>query len=342
MTSQPRRLRASAYALLPMFFALSACLPDVDIEEGPSADPSGGAVQKGTPHAGASGRGLPDFPTALASPQDPLALALDEANVYWSNADGSVHQASKSGGEPTELSPGVGGPVFAVAVDATRVFWPATAFMKIAEVSKLGGATNVLAENVETLDVAADGANVFFPEHALMTVPAAGGAVSFVLPCAVEPLVLDATSAYAPLPDHATLRKLSKTGGEAVVLAWMDSPITSLAVYEDTVYVATSTGSVFAVPVDGGNPVALSAGLDVARIAVDASGIYATTARTPGPNQVLRIPFDGGEPIILADDQRAPRAIALDDDNVYWTNDGAFTPNALGAFGGSIMRVAKP
>jgi hypothetical protein len=343
--------------IVPALIALSGCATRIDVGAmdsspagaggGSGGESSSSASGNGTTGSGSSSasgapNGLPGLPIALATAQRPLALAVDEAFVFWTNDDGSVYRAPKDGGEVKELSPAVGEPALAIAVDATRVFWPVTASKKISEVEKAGGATSVLAEGVEAWDLAADGSNVFWPEHGLQAVPASGGPVSWLVYCGQQPIALDAANAYFPFPGGTTLRKAPKTGESAVMLASFEGIIASLAVFGAEAYVATDKGAVFRVPTAGGDPVEISSGLDVGKIAVDASGIYATTHTLAGPNRVLRIPLAGGAATVLANEQHAPGAIALDAGAVYWANGGPVAPGAAGAFPGAIMKVAKP
>ncbi len=65
-------------------------------------------------------------PTTLASGQDPRGIALDAANVYWTNlgsgTDGTVMSVPIGGGSPVTLVSGQNLPGV-LAVDATRVYW---------------------------------------------------------------------------------------------------------------------------------------------------------------------------------------------------------------------------
>ncbi len=268
----------------------------------------------------------PAAPTLLGTSAGPLALAVDDAFVYWTDASGYVFRALKSGGDEVALTPGVGAPGVAIAIDSARVFWAAPQAEKIAEVAKHGGDTTIVASHVKPKDLASDGASLFFPEpFRLMKVPADGGAASMVMGCATQPMVVDAGNVYLPLITGTTLRRVRKEGWSAVELAAFDAKIVSLAQYGGMMFVATADGAVYRVPAGAAGsdaPVKISDGQHVGRIAVDGSGIYATTKGGDVDGQVLRIPFDGGEPTVLAANRHAPGPIALDAEWIYWIDGG--------------------
>ncbi len=314
--------------------ALSACVSQVEDrtsrgeDRAAPADPNdllGGPI-----HAFA-----PGTPRAIAASPDPLALAVDEAFVYWTDGDGSVWRASKDGSGAMLLSPAGGAPAFAIATDAGRVFWATP--QAIGEVSKLGGPAYFLATGVAPRDLATDGTSLFFAQSGIRAIPADGGPVASIVTYGGAPLAADSASVLFALPSGTLLRMATNHSTGIQDLGWFSGPIAALALYQGDAYVATGQGALFRVSTSGGGMIRLAKNLPVVRLAVDASGIYATTA-----DSVVSIAFAGGDPVTLADHLRAPRAIALDADSVYWTSDGQ-PARAIAARGpgGYIMKVAK-
>jgi hypothetical protein len=352
---QPTRSCSFLGSAVALF--LAACQGHVSTSS--ATDPPDSELVRDAFDVPISTRSEPAAPTVVGHSPAPLALAVDETFIYWTDASGYLFRALKRGGEQVVLSPGVGAPGIALTIDAARVFWAAPGAAKIAEVDKLGGPTTVVADKVAPQDLATDGAALFFPEpYRLMKVPANGeGTVSFVMPCSTAPIVLDADNAYTPFVTGIGLRRISKDGWMGSTLGKFDGRVVSLASYWGSMFVATDQDAVYRVRAGGDATeaaVKISEGLHVNRIAVDGSGIYATTkGRGRGGDSVLRIPFDGGEPIVLAANRHAPGAIVLDDEWIYWIESGSdevvwhdFAIPTVEKTGspvhGTVLRIRKP
>jgi hypothetical protein len=67
-------------------------------------------------------------------------------------------------------------------------------------------------------------------------------------------------------------------------------------------------------------------------MAVDEESVYWTHG-----DKVMKVPVTGGSPITLADNQKSPRAIAVDATSVYFgTSDATSAPPYIG---GAIMKL---
>jgi hypothetical protein len=59
--------------------------------------------------------------------------------------------------------------------------------------------------------------------------------------------------------------------------------------------------------------------------------------------RIVAFRLDGSEQKILADNQRYPRSLAVDENAVYWVNAGNdIAQNPEDTYAGAVMRVARP
>jgi hypothetical protein len=101
-----------------------------------------------------------------------------------------------------------------------------------------------------------------------------------------------------------------------------------LALRDGTIYVTLSdevafTSKLLAIPIAGGAQVTLASGTGTyGQIAVgDGVVIFArANAGEADPNDVVSVPFEGGDVATLASDPESPLGLVIDDDHVYWTN----------------------
>jgi hypothetical protein len=104
-----------------------------------------------------------------------------------------------------------------------------------------------------------------------------------------------------------------------------------IAVHGESVYWVTFWGEAFRAPISGGDAVNLaSVGGAIARVAVDATGVYFTHSGNNGA--VMRVDLSGGDPVVLAE---APWASGLAVDSV-WVYYVAITTET-----NALMKVSK-
>jgi hypothetical protein len=94
----------------------------------------------------------------LADAARPLRITTDAENVYWAQygvlparAEAGVYYVAKTGGEVTPVTP-VGTNTFAVAVDATHIYWTEPSAHRVQRLAFAGGPIEVVANVGTTKD----------------------------------------------------------------------------------------------------------------------------------------------------------------------------------------------
>jgi len=215
---------------------------------------------------------------------------------------------SSGGGTPAVLASGERG-AWAIAVDATNVYWTNQEARTVMKVPIAGGTPVTLAMGATATempwDLAVDSDAVYWNYYSspgsVMTTPLAGGT-------------------------------------PATVAAQQNGP-RNLAVANGNVYwinlwvLGDNSGAVMAAPLTGGPPVTLASAQDDPNgIAVDVDGIF--WSNLGGTIMKMSSIGAGGVPVVLASAQPGPQHLAVDGTNVYWTNVGAID-------NGSVMKVAE-
>jgi hypothetical protein len=188
--------------------------------------------------------------TRLATGQGYLqGIAVDTANVYYSDSNGTVRKVPIAGGTPTALATGVSSP-FGVAVDFYNVYWTST--------------TGIYKQSLTA------------PFATTMIQPVMTGSTPFSL-------TIDTLRAYWGDNGGYGVMQGSLSGGGAVTLKSPAGSVAGIAVDTSNVYWAgDSTNTIAKTPIGGGTVTVLSnvLGTQPWGIAVDGTNVYYTNTGT--------------------------------------------------------------
>ncbi len=216
----------------------------------------------------------------------------------------------------------------ALAVDLSTVYWATLYNFQVDKIAKDGGTSSILASNeIYPSGVAIDTTNLYWVDRGY------GSADGLV-------------------------RKMPLAGGPPVsIVSGLSSRPTAITVAGTEIYYATlgtqgTDGSVVRVSISndpdaGAGTVVGAAQNNPTSLAADTTGVYWTNygsyvAPDAGPQNgaVMRCAVPGcqGGPEEVAGAQMHPRGIAVDANNVYWTNYGS---GQSGVSDGSVMKAPK-
>jgi hypothetical protein len=220
-------------------------------------------------------------------------LAVDAESVYWVEFTGDVvMKAPIAGGSPTTLASGQAGPV-AMALDASNVYWSNLQDSTIMKVPIGGGTPTMVTSATGPRTLAVDSSNIYFSvDTAVLAAPIGGGATTTLTP------------------------------GTGV--------IDQIVVDSGTLYWTVTGGAVMSMPVAGGTPKTVYAGVSSElsfSLAVDATSVYVAgdgDGCASTPFGVTSVPHGGGKGTTLVTGLFG-NALAVDSASVY-----TFTGGCLG------------
>jgi hypothetical protein len=303
--------------------------------------------------------GEPPATGVLATGQHvPSGLAVDCANVYWINmgtpppptggkpvspyTDGQVMKCAIAGcdNKPTALASGRvqgqahQGPL-PIALDATSVYWDDATDDFAGGLFKcsIGGCNSTLTALAPgfAYALAVDGSRAYWTTYGQMQIMACsiGG-------CARPTALTSSASNASPTGiavDATSIYWAVQLGG--VMKCAINGCSNSL-----TTLVADLRDSTPGVTDPSGNP-SPGAIADLEQIAVDDTSVYIVDSHEFGLGRILKCAKNGcnNSPITLASGLNGPVGIAVDADNVYWTETG--NTNVSGQTVTGAGRVAK-
>jgi hypothetical protein len=243
-----------------------------------------------------------------ASPPAPAPFAIGGANLFY--VDGSQHvgyavsRSPLAGGPSTTLATGPVKAGFALAADASDVYW--SAGDSVFGVPAAGGSKVTLASGhgEAVIGISLDATNVYWldagtreADTTLLAVPRTGGTVTTLATHLSEPtnVVSDGTDVYWGDSYSGAIVRVPRAGGAPTTLY---TDMTAQA-YGDQ----TQTSDVYF----GG-------------ITVDDTSVYWTN--TVASRNVMKVAKTGGTAVTLAAGLPAPQAIAVDSTSLYWTTNG--------------------
>lgn len=241
--------------------------------------------------------------------------------------------------QPVALATGQAYPID-LAVDAAYVYWTiwgtSAQNYNDGEIRKcaIGGCSNrpiTLAKSSgEPTSIAVDSTDFYFGNHSGHSIercPLSGCAVPEVVASGVgDPrgIALDANNVYSVAYDTGVVFKCAKSGcGSAPtpIASGLSSPF-GIAVDGTNVYAGGST--VFQIPLGGGTPTTLATGQFARGIAVSQTDVYWANHTTGSSGLIARCAIGGcgkNPTVLIVQSSGEPSDVALDAQNVYWTND---------------------
>jgi hypothetical protein len=281
-------------------------------------------------------------PQILASGLDsPVSLAVDSANVYWSEV-GSIKKVIKTGGVVTTLASGLNGPS-GIAVDSSDVYWAEYYPAAIKKVGLNGGTVTTLATPLTNgTTVALTDTSVVWPDAGINMVGKNGGTtievVSALLTNGAYKLATDADSVYwTEYGVGGNVKKSIFGSGMVTTLVSQEDFAGPIAVDSTDVY-WLGGGALKKIDKNGGTVTVLATGPGYS-LALDDTNVYWIASINGFPNsaEVRKVGKNGGLVTTLAKIANINNfyGIAVDGTNIYWT-ESTTTTN-----GGMIMTLPK-
>jgi hypothetical protein len=227
----------------------------------------------------------------------------------------------KTGGTPELLSRDTPDAVWGIAVDSSHVFWGSPTYGPVQRVPKFNAAAQALtSDDLGANRITADATGVYFTSHGVWRMGHDGSALRRLTAEGDTGIALDSEFVYFTSRAKGEVYRMTKDGLGLTVLA--SAPFANeVAVHgEFVVFTAHADDFVHRVPRSGGPELLIGAGSGDA-VAIDADGVYFTDSDA---TLVGYVPVEGSQTrvgLVLAWDQHRLRAIATDENRVFWTTD---------------------
>jgi hypothetical protein len=294
--------------------------------DGPAPGMSGTAPGAADPGSGA---------TVLAAGRaTPAGIAVDADSVYWielgaspdagAAPDARVLKCAKTGcdGAPTVLASGQGPGMSRIVAAGGRVYWFSTGRVLSCATSGCGGAPTVLWSGaIQPADLAVDDSGVYFTDIASLS----------VLRCPLD-----------GCPSSPEALWQGPDGG-------FPAPPVGLALDAARIYFTVVVdGAVYACPRSGcaSGATLLAAGRAPRQVVATGAGLFFIDAAGMGKGRLVVLPnaadgAPGPDSVDLLDGLNVPTAVAVDDRDAYFAEDGAVDPTGKSPAGaGRVGRCA--
>jgi hypothetical protein len=250
--------------------------------------------------------------------QLPYGIAVHDGTVYWTEG-GIIYGAKLNGERVFSTYPGTRDRLDAFAVTNTTIFAGGIGPGGITSYPLGGGPPTALlaAKSARPVEMAVDGSFVFWTEYSgrVLRASLSGADVTTLADGQVGPMSIVVHDGFVYWANSGTV--LLRNG----------------------YWVASNDGAIMRVPISGGAPTTIAAGLaPPGQIGVDGVSVYWGS----GDNMIRKAPVGGGASVILASGQPTSGALAVDATNVYWSNfDGRGTIMRAELATGKISRLAS-
>lgn len=343
-----KRALIVAFAARAALLGAAGCDVDVPLANPPVVNPPVATPPVATPPVATPPVDAPVH--VLASGLDwPSQLVLDDDHAYWINLGvgdiGSVMRVAKSGGDPELLATQPGFPV-SLVVDDEAVYWTVSSTQPgggaVMRVAKAGGTPVAVVVGLNwPSELAQDADSLYWRDElsGVESVAKRGGVPSVLVPgdTLSSGLAVDRGRVYFEDFAAGTISSVATTGGPVTQIASVaHSDIGFFVVDGDVVYWHVDlVGSVMQVAIAGGTPSVLyPADDELGYFVVTSDAVYVTEKgeipeMPPGPRAVERITRTGDARTQITPLAAGNWGLAVDAENVYWTNSSTGTLSAV-------------